>query len=134
VSNAANVVAAAPQARQARAQRRILLPQHSAGVAFELVRQAMRSLVGWRADEQMHMLGHDFQGLDSHIQLRGLLVKQDAQIVHNRPQDEGTTKLGKKNNMILGGKDAPRMAKKKSHVKREPLYSIFKNYQTIKKG
>jgi hypothetical protein len=66
-SNGTGVVAAAPQRRKPRTKRRELLPKNAAGPALEAVDDLGNRQRRVRLNEQVHVVGHHFHGVDRHV-------------------------------------------------------------------
>ena len=90
MTHCANVIAATPQARQARAKLRLLLAEDLGSKTFELVSQPLRGCGRVAGNKPVHVIGLDFKGFNFCLQFFGCLVKQVLQIFRTIAKQDGT--------------------------------------------
>ena len=103
------VVAATPQRRQPRTQRRKLGTQVVRRAALEAVHDLGHRTCGIQFKEQMHVVGHDFECVDRGVQFSGDLSQQLNQSLFYRSNKHRSPVLRTPYQVKLQGKDSTRV-------------------------
>jgi hypothetical protein len=125
-----DVVRPAPQRRKAAFQAGELIAQHAGRVALELVGEILWR-VGWgRSNEQVDVIGQDFQTLDSNAQLVRLFVQQFFQAIRNRAVQYLAPVFGTPDKVVMQHVDAARVLfiARRTHVLSITRHSMLVNY------
>ena len=102
-----NEIASTPQRRQLRAQMPKLLPQETRRVALQLRSNFGRSYIRSTLHKQMHMIGHDFHGVQRQSQLLGFHHQEFLQSDFHRTAQDRFTVFWAKHKVILQREDSP---------------------------
>ena len=101
----ARIVAATPQRRQPRTQRRELSAQVVRRATLEAVHKLGHRTCGIRFKEQMHVVGHDFERVNRGFKLSSDLSQQLNQSLLDRTNEHGPAVLWAPHQVKLQGED-----------------------------
>lgn len=110
------VVAATPKGWEPRAQRRELGAQVVRSAALEASGQFGNAQGGISLDEKMHVIGHDFQGVDRNPKLGGNFTQQLNKAAVNIAHEYGSTVLGTPHEVVLEREDRTGILSVLTHV------------------
>lgn len=105
MTNRLNIVGASPKAWQSLSQAFKFLTQSSGSVAFELLNNIMGTIDRRCFNEQMNMIGHNFQVLNRYIDFGGFLKKKLSKPCLDQANQNFPPILGAPYNMIPKIKD-----------------------------
>src|SRR5947208_11760519 len=76
MSYCASVIAAAPKRRKSGTQGRKFFPQNSTGKSFQAIHDFSYPPARIELNKKMHVIGHNFQGVNCHLKLAGFLAEK----------------------------------------------------------
>jgi hypothetical protein len=76
MSYCASVIAAAPKRRKSGTQGRKFFPQNSTGKSFQAIHDFSYPPTRIELNKKMHVIGHNFQGMNCHLKLAGFLAEK----------------------------------------------------------